>query len=103
MGKGKAKNPFFRKEHKAKKDEKAKTEHIFKKYKDGKISDLKMRRMGYFRNGELEIKVTQNPWNIELIFNTPDGKMSAAQFRQTYCRNGQEELTRYVLFRFCIK
>ena len=103
MGKGKAKNPFFRKEDKAKKDEKAKLERINKKHKDGKISDLKMRRMGLFRNGELEIKVTQNPWNIELIFNTPDGKMSAAQYRQTYCRDGQEELTRYVLFRFCIK
>ena len=101
MGKGKAKNPFFRKESKAKQDEKAKTDRIMKKYKEGKITDLKMQHMGYFRNGNLEIKVTQNPWNIEIILNTPDGKMSAAQYMQTYCRN--EELTRYILFRFCIK
>ena len=121
LGKGKAKNPYFRKEDKAKNDEKAdkakndekadkakndekaKTERILKMYKDGKIPDLKMRRMGFFRNGEMEIKVTSNPWNIELIFNTPDGRMSAAQYRQTYCRNGQEELTRYVIFIFYIK
>ena len=91
LGKGKAKNPNFKPRRK---EEESKNKKIIKKYKKGKITDLKMRRMGYIRNCELSFKTTYVGGipQVEILCNTDYGLLSVAQYRQIYCgENGEWE------------
>ncbi len=93
LGKGKAKNPNFKGKRKEESKE-SKNKKIIKKHKQGKITDLKMRRMGYIRNCELSFKTTYVGGipQVEILCNTDYGLLSAAQYRQIYCgENGEWE------------
>ena len=63
-----------------------------KKYKKGKITDLKMRRMGYIKNCELSFKTTYLSGipQVDIICNTDNGQMSVVQYRQIYCGDVKE-------------
>ena len=114
LGKGKAKNPFFKPERK---EEPKRTDtpkiskdpkilKINEKYKKGKITDLNMRQMGFIRNCELSFKTTYlfGIPHVDIICNTDYGQMSVAQYCQIYCGEGkewEEEDERYVVLRFC--
>ena len=95
--KGKARNPNIQLEREeepqrtdAPKD--PKTLKIIKQYKKGKISELKMRKMGYIKNCEISIRTTYvgDIPQIYIICNTPYGKMSVAQYRQFFCGEGRD-------------
>ena len=93
LGKGKAKNPNFKGKRKEESKE-SKNKKIIKKHKQGKITDLKMRRMGYIRNCELSFKTTYVGGipQVEILCNTDYGLLSVAQYRQIYCgENGEWE------------
>ena len=91
LGKGKAKNPHFKRDKKEE-PEKSDIQKISKDPKVLKINDLKMRKMGYIKNCQLSFKTTYlgGTPEVDILCNTDYGKMSVAQYRQIYCRDDKE-------------